>query len=204
MPALPRRLSALLAPAVALAVLGLPAPAAASPEALIRDCQDGTISGRYSAKDFSRALRDIPTDVDEYTDCRDVIRRAQLGAAGGGGSTDGGGSAGGGDAGAAGGGAGSPGGGGEGRAPTVARVLAGASPQEQAAVREAIASGGGGAPLEVAGQTIDPSRIARGASASSSSLPGPVLLTLVLLGIAALAGSAQFVRTRVLGRRPAL
>jgi hypothetical protein len=83
-------------------------------------------------------------------------------------------------------------------------VLAGASPQEQAAVREAIASGGGGAPLEVAGQTIDPSRIARGASASSSSLPGPVLLTLVLLGIAALAGSAQFVRTRVLGRRPAL
>jgi uncharacterized membrane protein YgcG len=100
------------------------------PEALIRDCQDGTISGRYSAKDFTRALRDIPTDVDEYTDCRDVIRRAQLGAAGGGGSTGGGGSAGGGDAGAAGGGAGSPGGGGEGRAPTAARVLASASPQE--------------------------------------------------------------------------
>ncbi len=85
MPALPRRLSALLAPAVVLAVLGLPAPATASPEALIRDCQDGTISGRYFAKDFTRALRDIPTDVDEYTDCREVIRRAQLGAAGGGG-----------------------------------------------------------------------------------------------------------------------
>ncbi len=206
MPVLPRRPSALSAPLVlALAALLVPAPAYASPEALIRDCQDGTISGNYSARDYTQALRDIPTDVDEYTDCRDVIRRAQLGAAGG--SAGGSGSSGGG-AGAGAGGGGTTGaggaGGGTGRAPTAARVLAAASPQERAAVREAIASGGGAAPIEVSGKRIDPSAIARGAEASSSSLPGVVLLALCLVGVAALAGAVQFVSARVLGRRPAL
>jgi hypothetical protein len=205
MPVLPRRPSALAAPlAVALAALVLPTAAVASPEGLIRDCQDGTISGTYSARDYTDALRDIPTDVDEYTDCRDVIRRAQLGAAGGSRSGTGSSGAGGasGSAGtSAGGGAG--GGGGTGRAPTAARVLATASPQERAAVREAIASGGGAAPLEVGGERIDPAAIARGAGTSSSSLPGAVLVALVLLGVTALAGSAHALRTRVLGSRPA-
>jgi len=204
MPVLPRR-SSLLAPlAVVLAVLLPPAAAVASPEGLIRDCQDGTISGRYSARDFRDALRDIPTDVDEYTDCRDVIRRAQLGAAGG--SGGGGGGATGAGA-AAGGGAGTGGGAtpgaGTGAPPTAADLLAAASPQEQTAVREAIASAGGSSPLQVDGKRIDPSAIARGASATSSELPGPVLLALALLGAAGLAGSVQFVRARVLGRRPA-
>jgi hypothetical protein len=107
------RLSASRAALASLAVVAavlLPAPAAlASPAAVIRDCQDGSINGDYSARDYSQALRDIPTDVDEYTDCRDVIRRAQLGAAGGTGA--GGGGAGGGAGAGAGGGAGAGAGG---------------------------------------------------------------------------------------------
>jgi hypothetical protein len=205
MPALLRRplpFRAVLAALAAVAVVLLaPAPAAlASPEAVIDDCQDGSIGGRYTARDFAQALRDIPTDVDEYTDCRDVIRRAQLQSAGGtGGGTPGGGDAGG-DT-----GGGTSGGGASGRrAPTVERVLRGASPDEQAAVRQAVASGGSSGPVQVAGETIDPARIARGANASSSPLPGVMLVALVLLGLAVLAGSAQLVRTRVLGRRPAV
>jgi len=202
MPVLPRRPSALRAPLVlVLAALLVPATAVASPEAIIRDCQDGEISGSYSARDYAQALRDIPTDVDEYTDCRDVIRGGQLAAAAGSGGR--GGTAGG--AGTAAGAGAAPGAAaaGTGVARTAASVLAAASPQEQAAVREAIASSGGSAPLYVGGKRIDPSAIARGAAASSSPLPGPVVLAVALLAVAALAGSIQFLRTRVVRRRPA-
>ena len=63
------------------AVLGcllLPAAAWASGEAVIKDCtDDGVIQGHYSQQDYKNALANLPTDVDEYTDCRDVIKRAQ-------------------------------------------------------------------------------------------------------------------------------
>ncbi|MCW3012255.1 MAG: hypothetical protein JWO90_2659, partial [Solirubrobacterales bacterium] len=70
-----------LAVLTTLAALATPSAALADSSDVIRDCQDGKIDGTYSQKEFSSALRNIPTDVDEYTDCRDVIRRAQLGAA---------------------------------------------------------------------------------------------------------------------------
>ena len=83
MPAL-RRLLPALAAAFALAA---PAAALASPSAVINDCtSNGRLTKTYSQSDYAGALKDIPTDVDEYTDCRDVIRRAQLGAAGGSGN----------------------------------------------------------------------------------------------------------------------
>lgn len=55
------------------------APAHASPMDVIRDCsEDGTLDRHYSAKELGGALRRLPSDLDEYTDCRGVIRRAQL------------------------------------------------------------------------------------------------------------------------------
>ncbi|MCW3012239.1 MAG: hypothetical protein JWO90_2643, partial [Solirubrobacterales bacterium] len=73
----------LLTTVVAAALL-FPASAAADggAAALTKDCQDGTITGTYTASDYAEAQRRLPTDVDEYTDCRDVIRSAQLRAAG--------------------------------------------------------------------------------------------------------------------------
>src|SRR6476620_6506772 len=73
------------------AVLGcllLPAAAWASGQAVIKDCtDDGVIEGHYSQQDYKNALANLPTDVDEYTDCRDVIKRAQTGGTGGGGTS---------------------------------------------------------------------------------------------------------------------
>src|SRR4051794_41554818 len=70
------------------AVLGcllLPAAAWGSSSAVIKDCtDDGVIQGHYSQQDYKNALANLPTDVDEYTDCRDVIKRAQTGGTGGG------------------------------------------------------------------------------------------------------------------------
>ena len=65
-------------------LLGLATAArAASPTSVISDCsEDGVLNGNYSQSELDRALEQLPSDLDEYTDCRSVIRRAQLGSAG--------------------------------------------------------------------------------------------------------------------------
>ncbi len=74
---------ALAALLTCLLALALAAPAPASPAGVIRDCsEDGVLNGKYSQSDLDGALEQLPSDLDEYTDCRAVIRRAQLGSAG--------------------------------------------------------------------------------------------------------------------------
>ena len=72
--------------AMLLAVLLLaPALARASGDAVIKDCtHNGSLTKNYSQKDYQEALAKLPADVDEYGDCRQIIRDAQLGAASGG------------------------------------------------------------------------------------------------------------------------
>jgi len=69
---------------IVAAALMLPAAAfAQSPTAaLIKDCQDEKIDGTYTAAEYRDALRRLPTDVDEYTNCRVILRSAQLRVAG--------------------------------------------------------------------------------------------------------------------------
>lgn len=67
----------LLAALVALAVTAQPAQAARGDQ-VIDDCaEDGVLDGDYSDADLREALRDIPADIDEYTECREVIERAR-------------------------------------------------------------------------------------------------------------------------------
>src|SRR3954451_12885954 len=63
--------------ALALAIL---APAASgSAKDVIRDCsEDGVLNGHYSHSELAKALDQLPSDLDEYTDCRAVIREAEL------------------------------------------------------------------------------------------------------------------------------
>ena len=79
-----RTTTAALAAALTLLVaLCLAVPASASPGSVIRDCsEDGILNGKYSQSELDGALEQLPSDLDEYTDCRAVIRRAQLNAAG--------------------------------------------------------------------------------------------------------------------------
>jgi hypothetical protein len=67
-----------------LAAFAVAVPAAlGSPMSVIRDCsEDGALNGKYSPSELDGALDQLPSDLDEYTDCRAVIRRAQLGSAG--------------------------------------------------------------------------------------------------------------------------
>jgi hypothetical protein len=76
---------------VALLALALPAAAHASAAAVIRDCaQDGKIDGHYSQKDLRQAEQSLPSDIDEYTDCRAAIRAAMAGGSGSSGAPPGG------------------------------------------------------------------------------------------------------------------
>lgn len=68
------RMRNLLLLCVALAALALPAAAQADPDAVVRDCAaDGSVDGNYSDADKRAALKRIPADLDEYSDCRSLI-----------------------------------------------------------------------------------------------------------------------------------
>ena len=73
------RLASIFA-ALIMALLALPALAQASGEDVIRDCyDDGHIDGNYSPQEYEDAQNNIPGDVDQYSDCRDVIAQGQAG-----------------------------------------------------------------------------------------------------------------------------
>jgi hypothetical protein len=62
-----------------LAMLALPASASASASAhqVVRDCvYDGKLDHHYSNAELRRARDHLPSDADEYSDCRDVIAAA--------------------------------------------------------------------------------------------------------------------------------
>lgn len=67
-------LSALLA---ALFLAPLPAAHAADPTEIIRDCaDDDVLQGDYTLSELREARSSLPTDMDEYSPCRDVLARA--------------------------------------------------------------------------------------------------------------------------------
>lgn len=183
-----------LAVLTTLAALATPSAALADSSDVIRDCQDGKIDGTYSQKEFSSALRNIPTDVDEYTDCRDVIRRAQLGAArgrtndaaGGGGAT----------------GAGTPppSSAAANAGKSAAQILEGASPAERAAVTKAIGAAGA-APVAVGGRVVSPDTAGLSPDGAANVVPTPLIVALVLLGLCLAFGGTQTIRSLVLARR---
>lgn len=63
--------------AVALVALALPAAAAASGQEAILDCsEDDRLDGSYSKKELRWARDNLPTDLDEYSSCREVFSSA--------------------------------------------------------------------------------------------------------------------------------
>lgn len=88
----------------ATCALAAPAPAFAQSDEIIDDCyEDGKIDGSYDREDLKDTRDDLPTDVDEYSDCRSAIdsalNRGGRGKRGGSGGVPGGGFRGGGTAG---------------------------------------------------------------------------------------------------------
>ena len=179
-----------LALAVALCALVLPAAAQASPSAIIRDCrQDGDLDYKYSNRDLRKAEDNLPTDVDEYTDCREVIAGAVTS-----GSDRGGGNRGGGDNDAGAASAGSGGGSAHNSTPDSAALdkVTGHHKRPR---------------LLVGGRSVEPGDSGLfNVAGSSTGLPLPLLLALIAVLLLAVVGALVALRRRipVLARIPLL
>jgi hypothetical protein len=160
---------------VVLAALSAPAAGLASPGQVIHDCaDDGTLSGRYSNADLRNALDSLPADLDEYSDCREVI-----GAAIKGGSDKG-------DRG--------------GDDPAAVPPREQAARDADARALERIVSDRDRAPaaIEVGGKTVRPGSNGLFDSASGShGLPAALLVALIAIGMLALSGAIVTLRGRV-------
>jgi hypothetical protein len=176
---------------VLLCLLVIPATAGASGRTVVRDCTDnGRIDSHHSQGDYKSALGSLPSDVDEYTDCRQIIEQAKRRDA----RSD---SSSGGSGGSGSGGGFSGGAGGFGSFDTTTPPPASnvpSSPSESGAVANAAAQGG--APVAVAGEPITPGGTGITEAAFRHDVPGPLLALVVLLGLGALVMTVSGGRAR--------
>lgn len=189
----------------ALLLLVMYVPAAhASGKDVIRDCTDDEVLTKtYTQADYKQALSQLASDSDQYSNCRSVIKRAQLAAlrgkqskranspAGAGGAAAGG-AGGGPGAGAAPPGSSGQGGAGFGSAPA-GDQLRSATPDERRAVDKGRVT---------AAKAVDLRGVAVAPGVSSDgTLPGPLVVLLALVIAGALALAAIRIRALVLARR---
>lgn len=178
-----------------VALLAVPAGAFASPQQIYDDCQDnGRLDKKYADSDYRKALKDMPEDLDEYTNCRDLVRAGLSGVD----------TTGGGDGSGGGGGTGGSGGG----------SLPEGMPQT---------NGAGSVPLDPKGKPLNPlidaqqherdeiTAAQKGEEIRPTSagvrpgepdgdLPLPLIAVLLLAGIAGLAAGALGIKQLVTGR----
>jgi hypothetical protein len=162
----------------AIAVLALAAPAAmASPEAVIRDCsKDEKLDGTYSKADLRYARDHLPSDLEEYSSCREVIGAA-IGGSGDGGK----------DTAAAAASDGSPG-----QKENAARAGDRAELESMASKR------GDPGSIDVGGDQVTPGSDGLfDAASASNGMPLPLVLALVGLALLTLAGSFVALRSRI-------
>jgi hypothetical protein len=176
----------------ALGMLALPAVAQADP---VSDCAaDGDLDKRYSNGQLREALDNIPGDLDEYSNCREVFKGAI--ASGSDTHNDAAGNS-------SGGGGSSSGGGGSGSI---------SADEQQAQVKdnaelEAITGDANDAKpqVNVGGEQVEPESDGLFDLASASNnVPTPLLVALIALGVLAILGGVVALRKRVpaLGRIP--
>jgi hypothetical protein len=162
--------------AVTLIALALPASAQAGGYDVIRDCaKDGRLDRKYSNAELKQARENLPSDIDEYSDCREVINGAITSGSDRGGGRDGG--------------------GGSGSSATSAQEREAARERDAAALDKL--TGGGRKPtLNVAGENVSPGDNGLFDLASAANgLPLPLLLALLVATLmAAVAGLATLRR----------
>jgi hypothetical protein len=177
-----------------LGALTLPALAYADPQ---RDCAgDGDLDKNYTNSQLRKALDNLDTGLDEYSNCREVIKAAI--ASGSDKRTNGGGGGSGGGAGGSGGGGG---GGGE-VTPDEQQARANDNAELEALTGD---SNDREPKVNVGGEQVKPgSNGLFDLASASNDVPMPLLLTLIVIGLLAIAGGLVALRGRVpaLGRLP--
>ena len=139
---------------------------------ILEACSNGTLPTGYSQQAYSQAIKQMPSELAEYTDCPDLIHKAQL-------------------AGAA--GSHSAGTGGPSEAGTAA-VAPPTAAEQHTLERIPHASA---PPVRVGGEVIRPGVVHVNLASAFSTLPAPLLALLAFLLACALAVIAWAVRNRI-------
>ncbi|MFZ1154554.1 MAG: hypothetical protein WAN93_06575 [Solirubrobacteraceae bacterium] len=169
-----RTLALIATPALAAFALlaGAPAAQASQAQTIIEKCGHGEPFSGYSQSAYREALKHMPTEVSEYTDCANLIRKDELAAVGGG-------------AGAA----------ASGPSSNVALPL---TPSEQHAVQSAHKAGS--APIRVGSVPIRPGVVHANIDSAVNTLPHSLFAVLAFLLAGALALAVGEVVKRVRAR----
>jgi len=181
------RYSLLVVLVVALCALLVPAASFSGP---IEDCaDDGQLQGNYSDEEKRNALKNLPSDLSEYSDCGEVLNTPNpKGSGGGSGSGSGSGSSGGGSvaAGAA-----------EAAKPSAAEL---ARERRERAAIERLANGQGKPSLELNGKSISPGDAGLYDLASAThAVPTSIKLALWAVCLLTVAGLVLAARRRFPG-----
>ncbi len=180
-------------PALALAaalcvLLGAAAPAGASQASagaseaskILEACGEGRVPSGYSQQAYSQALKQMPPYLAEYSDCGDLIHKAQLTSA-------------------AGGGPGGPGAGAGGSGESGGPAVAPPTPTEQRTLENVPHSAS--APVDVGGEAIHPGVVHADVASAFSALPTPLFALLAFLLACALLILGATIRNHVRARR---
>lgn len=170
-----RRSFAAAAALAAIVSFAVAPPASANVgEAIVEKCTHGEPFNGYTPADYREALKHMSTEASEYSDCPNLIRKAELAAAGGGTGTS---------AGTA--------------ASSVALPL---SPTEQQAVRKAHSSHGS-SPVKVGDEPVFPGVVHANISSAINTLPHSLFALLAFLLAGVVLFAAGEVRKRVNAHR---
>lgn len=171
--AMSRQAAALLAAVLVLLAAAVPAYAGTTRK-ILETCSEGQIPHGYSQHAYEQALKQMPPELSEYSDCSDLIHKAELAAATGGQSS---------------------GGGGAGSGATIAQT-APPTPAEQHELERA--TDVGGSPVKVGTEAIHPGVVHVNIASAFGTLPTPLLTLLAFLVACALwlVGRAAYARLR--------
>jgi hypothetical protein len=163
-----------LAVAAVLSAMAWTAPAAQADvgEQIIRRCTHGQSLSGFSQAAYGRALKEMSAGTEEYSNCGQLIRQAQLEAAGAGLGTSG---------------------------ATAGAAAIAATPQEHAAIARAPSAGA--SPVRVDGATIRPGVVPVDVASAFSALPTPLYATVAFLALCLLLVAGAAIRKRVRARR---
>jgi hypothetical protein len=162
--------------ATLLALVTTSAPARADVgETIIDRCTHGESLSGFSQHAYEQALKDISAGTEEYSNCAAQIREAQLAAAGG----------------RAGVGPGTP--------TSTGAVALTPTPAEREAIARAPRVGA--APVRVGGQAIKPGVVQADVASAFSTLPTPLLATVLFLVVCLLVVAGSAIRGRLRSRR---
>jgi hypothetical protein len=180
-----------------------PGASAQSTNDIIRDCSDDSKLDRdYSPSQIRRARNNLPSDVDEYSDCRDVLNRALTSVNrrnndnDGGNQSDSGNNSGNNNSG------GNSGGGDNRRDQGSSEDEGPLTPQDDAE-RKALEQATN-APVQVGDEKVSPGTSSIATQAARNGIPTPLVIVLALLGFAATAAAVPVARRQVAALGPAV